>query len=293
MHYENRQPTEGINVTQESAVIRGLKLTVAAVVLILMLFTVFSVAGGWLARLVPFSVEQKVASFGFSGTPDVGAESTPVDVVEATAALNDLAQRVMVHMDIPEGMNITVHYIDDDVINAFATLGGHVFFYRGLIERLPHENALAMVMAHEIAHVVHRDPISGFGGTVSAQVLLSWITGGAIDEITRFSTQLGTASFTRGMETRADTTAIDAINRLYGHINGADELFRALERESAKDSSRESWADTFLSTHPMNDDRIAAIETLARENEWSRSGEVTPMPAALVVGASVVEPPTD
>ncbi len=290
MHYENRQPTEGINVTQESAILRAVKLTVAALVLVLLLFAIFSFAGGWVARWIPFSVEQKVASLGFSESPLGESGTAPVDVVEATVALNELAQRVMLHMDIPEDMSITVHYIDDDVINAFATLGGHVFFYRGLIERLPHENALSMVMAHEIAHVVHRDPISGFGGAVSAQVLLSWVTGGAIDEITRFSTQLGTASFTRGMETRADTVAIDAVHRMYGHINGADELFRALVRESAKDPGRESWADEFLSTHPMNDDRIAAIQMLARENEWLLSGELTPKPAALSGGVAAIEP---
>ena len=54
-----------------------------------------------------------------------------------------------------------MHYDDDAVVNAFATLGGHIVVYQGLLEAVPDENALAMVLAHEIAHVRHRHPIVG------------------------------------------------------------------------------------------------------------------------------------
>ena len=51
-----------------------------------------------------------------------------------------------------------MHYDPGGTFNAYATAGGQLVFYRGLLEAMPHENALATVVAHEIAHVAHRDP---------------------------------------------------------------------------------------------------------------------------------------
>jgi predicted Zn-dependent protease len=48
------------------------------------------------------------------------------------------------------------YLIDDDVLNAFAAPGGYVYIYTGLIEFLSHEDELAGVIGHEIAHAANR-----------------------------------------------------------------------------------------------------------------------------------------
>ncbi len=60
-------------------------------------------------------------------------------------------------------MAVTAHYVTDDTINAFATLGGHLMVYQGLMRRMPGENALANVIGHEIGHVKLRHPVSSMG----------------------------------------------------------------------------------------------------------------------------------
>ena len=65
-------------------------------------------------------------------------------------------------------MKLRVHYVDTAVPNAFAALGGHIAVTRGLYESVQSENALALVLAHEIAHVRARDPIAGIGGGLIA-----------------------------------------------------------------------------------------------------------------------------
>ena len=45
-----------------------------------------------------------------------------------------------------------LHIIDDDVLNAFATPGGYIYVYTGLIKYLEKADDLAGVMGHEIAH---------------------------------------------------------------------------------------------------------------------------------------------
>jgi len=284
MHYENRQPTEGINVSKGNPLKQFLVLLIGAMLLVLVLFLAFTLLGGWLARLVPFSAEVSVVeSIGIDFDEIFESDTDAPMFVQREQELNELASRLMAHMDLPSDMDITVHYVDDEVFNAFATLGGHVFFYRGLIEQMPHENALSMVMAHEIAHELHRDPISGLGGGVSAKIALSAVFGGAnrLSPVLDMTSIVGGASFTRGMESRADATAIAAVNSLYGHVAGADRLFRLLAEQSADAEEFPNWAETFLLTHPLSRDRVDAIQAIAEKNGWSVEGDTTPLTDAL------------
>jgi len=284
MQYENRQPSEGLNVTEESPVKRLLILTGSALILVSALYFAFMFLGGWFARFIPFSAEVAVVeALDIDFTELTGAETGP-DFSDREAALNELASRVMAHLDMPDGMDITVHYVEEDVFNAFATLGGHVFFYRGLIEKMPHENALAMVMAHEIAHEIHRDPISGLGGGVTASIMLQSVLGnaGRAADVLNVSTVVGGATFTRGMEERADTAAIAAVNGLYGHVFGADSLFKVLANSSRSgDDDLSGWASKFLRTHPLDNDRVDAIAEAADQHGWLTQGDTTPLDPSL------------
>ena len=96
---------------------------------------------------------------------------------ELQAYLDRLTVRLVQHLDLPDGMQVRVHFSGDDIFNAFATLGGNIVLFRGLTERLPHENALAMLLAHEIAHVLHRDPIVGIGRSAAIQLVVGLLSG--------------------------------------------------------------------------------------------------------------------
>jgi len=289
MQYENRQPEEGINVSDVNPVKQMLVLLAGALVLMFAVYFAFLFLGGWLARLVPFSAE---VSFIESIDFDIEEFTQPPTDSDGRVLwdqrvndLNDLAERVMAHMDMPEGMTIDVHYVDEKVFNAFATLGGNVFFYRGLIEKMPHENALAMVMAHEIAHEIHRDPISGLGGGVTAGVMTSMVFGGAgpLGSTLNVTNLVAQANFTRGMETAADKAAIQAVNSLYGHVAGAGSMFEALAAERVSDEGVDipDWAESFMRTHPLDNDRVEAIENAAKANGWKTEGETTPLAESL------------
>ena len=279
MEYQNQQPDEGLNVTRHNPVFHLLKLLFAALVFIVVLMVVVNLLASRLGRTVPFKYELSLmnhVTYDFSG----GSSSQKMQDY-----LNDLAIRLKAHMDIPEGMSIVVHHNGDDVFNAFATLGGNVVFYSGLLKNLPHENAIAMVMAHEIAHVVHRDPAAGLGGGLAAMMALMAITGntgtGAVGSVLNQTGAITQSKFSRDMEREADKSALAAVAAQYGHVAGADELFKVLQNKQSSgsgDSSNE-WYETFSSTHPLNEERIDSITELALENEWSLNGEITPLPA--------------
>jgi predicted Zn-dependent protease len=73
---------------------------------------------------------------------------------EATRYVNEICAAVAVNSPVPEIYNgYHVMILDTPELNAFATTGGHIFITRGLIETLQTEDALAAVIAHEIAHI--------------------------------------------------------------------------------------------------------------------------------------------
>ena len=184
-------------------------------------------------------------------------------------------------MDLPEGMSVRVHFVHDPMVNALATLGGHVYVFRGLTDRLESENALAMVLAHEIAHVRFRDPARALGGGLLAGLVMTAVfgdTAGWGEEAIGGSGRLIQLRHGRDAERRADRAALAAVAAEYGHVDGAAGLFQALMSVTG---GREDDTPAFLLTHPMTRARIAAVQSLARAEGWETEGPLAPMPAAL------------
>lgn len=285
MQYENRQAPEGINVTPHNPFLHFLKLLAVVLVIIALVLVLVNLAGSRLARTVPFEYEQKLMGLvdhdfaeGSDGVKVNGDGSS-----EMQAYLNELARKIGANLPVPDGIDITVHYNADNVFNAFATLGGNVVFYRELLSRMPHENALAMVVAHELAHVVHRDPIAGIGSTLASVIAMGQMTGFGSDASSRLLKIPGVLtglSFSRDMESAADRAALTAMAKTYGHVAGADELFKIFHRErERRGGDPASWGGSFVSTHPQDLDRVDAIARMAKENDWAMEGELTRLPA--------------
>lgn len=279
MEYQNRQPREGINTTRVHPLKQFFQLAIAALVLVVVLVVVLQFTGAALAKHIPFSFELEVME---KLDLPLGSENTNPQMAEY---LNELGQRISAHLPMPEGMQVTIHYSDDDVFNAFATVGGNLLFYKGLLSSMPNENALAMVMAHEISHVLHRDPVAALGGGVVSTVALLGLTGnagtGMAGRVLSNAGMVTGMQFTRKMEVAADYEALAAVNALYGHVNGAADLFELFKKNRGESGNTPSWAERFISTHPLDDDRIDAITVRAKAEAWQLEGLLTPLPKAF------------
>ena len=276
MRYENRQPAEGINVTRVHPLKQFVQLAIGALVLVVILVVLLQVSGGWLAKRIPFSFELAVME---ELDVDFGDDADHPDM---TAYLNELAMRVSGQMELPEDMQITVHYNSQPVFNAFATVGGNLMFYKGLLEDMPDENTLAMVMAHEIAHVVHRDPVASLGGGVASTLALLALTGSTgsnmAGSVLSSAGSITSMRFTRGMERSADASALSALHAAYGHLNGAQALFDMFTSARGEQGNSAKALERFLSTHPLSQDRANEVSERAEAEGWSLQGELTPLP---------------
>jgi len=257
--YENPQVPHEVNVSRESVLAEFVRLATGLCLVVLAVAAVLYFCGGALARLVPYSTEQR-----WVGGRVLAPISEPADVADAArvrAYLQELADDLARHMALPAGMRPVVHWSDTDVPNAFATLGGHVVITRGLYARMPSENALAMVLAHELAHLRERDPISAVGGTASLALVLG-LLGGDVEQLAPQVAQAVQLGYSRRAERRADDAAVEAIVARYGHAGGAAAVFEVLAGYAGP---LRGATPTLLSTHPADDDRIARLKQAAQQ----------------------------
>lgn len=274
MQYDNPKIPEGINVSSEHPLKEFAQLLIGAVVLVAILVAGLALLAEQLVRYVPFEMEKEIAA-------NYPGKLPPRTAV--TDYLQTLADQLAKAQDLPADMRITVHYVDDNTVNALATLGGNVVFFRGLVEKLPDENALAMVMAHEIAHIKHRHPIIALGRGVVVGLALAALTNfsgnGLAGNVLSDAGLLTVLSFNRDQEAEADRSALAALARHYGHVSGADTFFVRMQELPAH-KSRENFP-TFMSTHPATQDRIETLRALAQQNGWAMDRPTVPLPEAI------------
>jgi predicted Zn-dependent protease len=256
--YENPQVRHEVNVSQESVLVEFLRLATGLALAVLAAAAVLYVSGGALARFIPYSTEQRWVGDRVLAPMETGQNTADAAVVEPY--LQRLTDDLARHMELPDGIHPVVHWSDAAAPNAFATLGGHVVITRGLYTRIPSENALAMVLAHELAHVRERDPISAVGGSATlalAMVLL----GGNVDRLVPQVAQAVQLGYSRRAERKADAAAVEAVIAEYGHAGGSAAVFKVLADYAA---AARSATPTLLSTHPADEERIARLQRVAR-----------------------------
>ena len=171
---------------------------------------------------------------------------------EGYAALEGLAGRLAGAGNISRP-DITV--IDWDLVNAFALPGGRVVLTSGLIKESQDGSELAAVLAHEIAHVVHRDPMTGWirreGMSLVLALLFGQEAGGSVA-----STLTGAvldANYTRDQEDRADHTALDLLRENDIRSDGGRAFFERLQKKEPGGTLGSLL--TLVQTHPGSADR--------------------------------------
>ena len=269
MKYETPKIPEGINTTSTHPLKTFSILIVGLLVVLLASAWLLGLGGGYLAAKIPYEQEKRLAeSYQEAAAPQT----------ELLVYLQKLADSVALAMELDESMKITIHYVADPVDNAFATIGGNIFLYKGLLEKLPNENALAMLIAHEIAHVVNRDPIVSVGQNAAISMGMMLLLGNADGGVLGSTGLLTQMNFSRDMESHADKKGLKAVEYIYGHVSGALGLYQVLDSISHAEPLSQP---EFFSTHPKSDTRLEDLADLIEKNGWQQKQKITPLPNAF------------
>ena len=146
------------------------------------------------------------------------------------------------------------------MINAFATPGGYVYLYTGLLKTMDNEAELAAVMAHEISHIVARHSIKRLQTAMGVALLQQLVLGEsseALNAAVNIGLGLSLASYSRENEREADSYGITYMTRAGYNPNGSVTMFEKLA--SMSDGST-NYFEGLISSHPDTQERIANVK---------------------------------
>lgn len=161
---------------------------------------------------------------------------------------------------------LTWHFrvVDAPDINAFAVPGGHIYVYRGLIERAGTMAELAGVLAHEVAHVTQRHSVEQMVATQRTNLgltglclVISSLCDGVAGAGVRVLASAGFAKFSRDDEAEADSLGVRYVTAAEIDPRGIPRMFRTMMATRDKDPTA---VEAFFASHPVEERRIAATE---------------------------------
>lgn len=189
----------------------------------------------------------------------------------ANRALTRFGQAAMAESGSPFALDINI--VRSDIPNAFALPGGQVFFLSALLDQAQSPDEFAGVLAHEIGHVAHRHGMEQLISSAGTGALIGFILG----DMTGISVAAGLGStiidarFSRDAERQADAFAAQVAHRLEFDASGLVDL---LNRVGEDDDFARALA--LLSTHPLTDDRKAALDRLGQDRPSGLEPPFTP-----------------
>ncbi len=215
-----------------------------------------------LTALVPVSWEE--ATGGAIQREVIGLfvknDDDPVCAAAAgRAALARLTERVAAPIETEFRFTVTV--ANAKTVNAFAMPGGYIVILRGLIDFAESPDEVAAVLAHEMAHVVRRHPIRGMIRNAGYSVVIDALAGGSWAG--GAGEMLIASSYGREAETEADALGAEYL-RAAGLRNDGNIAFFDRLKKKYGDMPR---ALALLSSHPLTDDRIAALRQQASDGD--------------------------
>jgi len=142
---------------------------------------------------------------------------------------------------------------DDKTLNAFATPGGYIYVYTGLIKFLDSEDELAGVMGHEIAHADQRHSTKQMTQQMGVQMLLSAALGNR-EAVKQVAQGIVGLKFSRNHESEADQYSVRYLCNTPYNAAGAAGFFEKIGKQGGAPPE-------FLSTHPNPTNRVEAIHS--------------------------------
>jgi beta-barrel assembly-enhancing protease len=170
---------------------------------------------------------------------------------EINRYVEQIGRRLAANSDRPN-LPYTFQVVEDDAINAFATLGGYVYVHTGLLKAADNEAELASVIAHEIGHIGGKHLVNQMrqkaiasGVATAAGLNRNAAVGIGVDLALN-------RPRSRQDEFDADKRGLRTLTRTGYAQSGMVSFMQKLLTKGS--------VPTFLSTHPATSDRIDSLK---------------------------------
>jgi predicted Zn-dependent protease len=159
--------------------------------------------------------------------------------------------------------DITYHFsvLDVDEVNALALPGGYIYVFRGLVDKMPGDDSVAAVLAHEVGHVEAKHPIKKLQSQVGYNFMRILVASSTQD-----------ADFVRGSDiafsqaflaySREDELQADRLGIKYMKDAGynPEAMLSVLKKLREVDLQRPIQQLNFARTHPYIADRQRVVK---------------------------------
>lgn len=236
---------------------------------------VITIIGGALAiilalyfYIVPFAAETFARNLPRQYEVDLGnslynqlISQDSIDTLR-TNLVNQFAKEI----DFDTDYNLQFTVVHNKELNAFATPGGHILVYDGLLNKLEKPEELTGLLAHEATHVRERHSLRAMASDLSRSIFLSIILhdrSGISSVLIQNADMLNSLRYSREMERVADKGAVETMVKNNISPEGMVDLLYLLKRQ---DKTPQSYA--YLSTHPATQERIADVRSVIQDNHF-------------------------
>ena len=181
----------------------------------------------------------------------------------------------------PKSVNVIL--LNDPEINAFVATGQTVYIQSGLLVAADNVNQLQGVIAHELGHVAGGHSIRIYEGEAAASKisLLSLLLGAAAMAAGAGEAGMGIMaagqqaaqgkffSFSRAQESSADLAGASYLGKSGISGKGTLDFFKKLQNQEYRLAIART--DDYSSTHPLNSDRIQALQQIYQKDPaWNK-----------------------
>ncbi|HEY9761733.1 MAG TPA: M48 family metallopeptidase [Trichocoleus sp.] len=189
---------------------------------------------------------------------DQRIKSQGVRIYNRTPAINEYVNQIgqkLAASSARPNIPYTVQVVQDDDINAFATMGGFLYVHTGLIKAASNEAELAGVMAHEIGHITGRHALNQM-----KQMALASGVAGALgmnrDTLVNIGVQLALQlPNSRADEYDADRRGFETMGRAGYAQSGFVSFMQKLNGQGGRPPE-------FFSTHPDPANRVTNLQNM-------------------------------
>lgn len=270
MKYTPSLPTRNDNVTQEHPLKDFL--------LILGALAALALLGFFLLGLLIDAVVDRMAPGTEASLTRIVARNMPAETAKADprqARLQALVDSLRPCIALAGPAHVRV--ATSTIPNAMVVPGGTMYVFSGLFQHVTSENGLAFVLAHELAHLAHRDHLRALGRGIVLYGVAALVTGdnSALAGVLAPAQHLGESSYSRSRESAADLLALRVLHCRYGHVGGATEFFTALRDKHGSGIP----GSHYLASHPAMDARIDALQAAMVKNGMKK-GPIRPFTGA-------------
>ena len=253
-------PKTPVNPNIDSRSAAGHLFVLVRLCLLVGLLYFIAVAGlNWLGRQISVSREVSLLHNMVSSAMSPGvSEADP-----RSKRIKGIYKRLLEVSQVRDSA-VELRVVESALENAFAVPGGFIVVNTALFDNCASENELAMVVAHELGHVINRDVTANLGRVLIA-LTFAIVTGqeGGVGAAIMESGMKLQLAYSRGQESAADEVALHLLNTAYGHVGGATAFF---ERDQVNDG----WGLTVVDrTHPLSRDRVARLKQLIADRGYA------------------------